>query len=76
MKKQYTVPAILLLYLTGIALYTYPGRNPQISWWQYGLTIGITFVCIIALSYLLKRKAKFREEMRRKREEEKKSRFS
>lgn len=72
MKKHYIIPAVLLVYLGGIAVYTYPERKPDISWMQYGLTIGITFVCIVILAYLLKRREVIREDNKRKREENKK----
>lgn len=69
MKKVYLVPALLLVYLTGIAIYAYPGHREDISWGQYVATICVTLVCILLLTYFLKKKKAFRDEARRRRKE-------
>ena len=58
LKKSTTVPLALFIYLVGMSIYFYPGRKPQVSWEQYGFTIGITLVCIILISYLYRRREK------------------
>lgn len=67
MKRSRILPLVLLVYLVGISIYSWPGRNPEISYLQYGLTIGITLVCIIALTFFLKKRDKFRDENRNNR---------
>ncbi len=68
MKRSRIIPLALLVYLIVISIYAYPGRNHKlnITWEQYGLTIGITLVCIIVLSYLLKKRDKTRDDMKKK----------
>ena len=58
MKKKHIVwPALLLIYLIVIAYFTYPGDdNPELSYTQYYVTIGIVAVVIVALSFFLKKK--------------------
>ncbi len=66
MKRSYLVPLALLVYLIGISIYAYPGRMPNITWTQYGLTIGITLVCIVILYFLLKKRDQMRDQRRKK----------
>ena len=63
LKKSTTVPLALLIYLIAISIYAYPGRKPDVSWGEYGFTIGITLVCIILISYLYRRRDKYRDQM-------------
>ena len=66
------MPVALLLYLAAMAIYAWPGRNPgsSLSYTNYWATIGVTLACIIALTYFLKKRDKFRNE-RKKNEENK-----
>ena len=66
------MPVALLLYLAAMAIYAWPGRNPgnSLSYANYWATIGVTLACIIALTYFLKKRDKFRNE-RKKSEENK-----
>ena len=66
------MPVALLLYLATMAIYAWPGRNPgnSLSYTNYWATIGVTLACIIALTYFLKKRDKFRNE-RKKNEENK-----
>ncbi len=68
MKRHKLVPLVLLIYLIVVGVFAWPGRNPDISYLQYGITIGVTVVCIVVLSYLLKK----RDETRKKNREGKK----
>ena len=61
LKRSRTIPLILLAYLIFMGFYAWPGRNPHVSFTQYWITMGVTFVCIIILSYTLKRRDEFRE---------------
>lgn len=69
-KRSIITPLALLIYLIAIAVYAYPGRNPDMSitWVQYGLTIGITLVCIIVLRILLIKRENAREKMKKEKE--------
>ncbi len=51
----------MLVYLAAMSIYGWPGRNHDVSYTQYWLTIAITFVCIIALSYFLKKRDEYRD---------------
>lgn len=66
MKRHKLVPLALLTYLVAISIYAWPGRNPEVSYWQYGITIGVTVVCIIVLSYLMKKREETRNQNRNK----------
>ena len=63
------MPIALLIYLAAMAIYAWPGRNPDasIGYANYWATIGVTFACIIALTYFLRKRDKFRNN-RKKRE--------
>jgi low affinity Fe/Cu permease len=67
-KRSTLTPLALLVYLVAIAVYAYPGRNPDmnITWLQYGLTIVITLVCIIVLRILLVKRENVREKIKKK----------
>ena len=67
MKRSVILPLILLIYLIGISIYAWPGRNPEISFMQYGITIAVTLIVIVILFFLLKRRDKLRENMKKKR---------
>ena len=56
------MPIALLLYLAAMAIYAWPGRNPgsSLSYTNYWATIGVTLACIIALTYFLRKRDKFR----------------
>ncbi|MDR3340261.1 MAG: hypothetical protein LBT25_09275 [Candidatus Symbiothrix sp.] len=58
MKKHITVPIALLIYLAAMAYFMHPSRHPggESDFVRYYITIGVTIVIIIALSYFLKRK--------------------
>ena len=66
MKRHKLVPLVLLIYLVAISVYAWPGRNPDITYWQYGITIAVTVVCIIVLSYLMKKREEARNKNRDK----------
>lgn len=56
-KKHIIIPAALLIYLGVMAYFTYPGtNNPELSLTQYWVTVGITLVIIIALTFFIKKK--------------------
>lgn len=67
MKRSNLLPLVLLIYLLGMAVYAWPERNSGITEIQYWSTIGITLVCIIALTYFLKRRDKFRDKDKKQR---------
>ncbi|MDH8701845.1 Mn2+/Fe2+ NRAMP family transporter [Dysgonomonadaceae bacterium PH5-43] len=58
MKKYHTLPLILLAYLIGMAIFTYPGRegNEELSFAQYYATVGVVVVVIIATYFFQKKK--------------------
>ena len=66
LKRSLVVPLALLIYLIGISIYAYPERNPEITWSQYWMTIGITLVCIVILKFLLAKRDKMREKLKKK----------
>ena len=59
-KRSIGVPAALFLYLIVMAVYTWPGRKPEVTYTQWIVTVAITFACIIALHFVLKKRDKFR----------------
>ena len=62
MKRHILLPIALLIYLAGMAYFFYPGRTDgSISFTQYYITIGVTLVVIVALSFFLKKKAENKE---------------
>ncbi len=65
-KRHIGVPAALLLYLIVIAIYSWPGRFPQVSYAQWGATIAITLCCIVALYFFLKKRGEFRNKKNEK----------
>ncbi len=66
LKRAIIMPVALLIYLAAIAIYAWPGRNPgSISYANYWAIIGVTLACIVALTYLLRKRDKIREENRK-----------
>ena len=62
MKKHFLLPIVLLIYLGAMAYFFYPGRTDgSIGFTQYYITIGVTLVVIVALSFFLKKKAENKE---------------
>ncbi len=63
-RRSVLMPIALLIYLAAMAVYAWPGRNPNstLSYTNYWATIGVTLACILALTYFLKRRDKFRNE--------------
>jgi hypothetical protein len=59
MKKHIALPLVLLIYLAFMAYTFYPGKNPELSYTQYYITVGVT----LALNYCI---AFFSEKERRK----------
>lgn len=57
LKRHIVIPLLLLIYLAVIAYFTHPSKNSELSYTQYYVTIGITLVILIALSFFLKKKA-------------------
>jgi len=66
MKRYILLPLALLVYLAVMAYFTYPGRNESLSYTQYYITIGITILILIALSFFLKKKDENRKKYNRK----------
>lgn len=58
MKKYILLPIALLIYLAFIAYFSYPGRSVDggVGYTQYYITIGVTVLIIIALSFFLRKK--------------------
>lgn len=67
-KKHIWLPLVLLVYLAFMTYYTYPGRHADegVGYTQYYLTLGITFVLIIALSFFLKKKEENKQKYKNK----------
>ncbi|MDR0427489.1 MAG: hypothetical protein LBH12_02675 [Dysgonamonadaceae bacterium] len=66
MKKHILVPIALLIYLGVMAYFFYPGKTDgSVSFTQYYITIGITAVIIVALSFFLKKKAENNEKYKK-----------
>ncbi len=59
-KRSIGVPAALLLYLIVMAVYSWPGRQPEVTYTQWIAVVAITFVCIVALHFVLEKRDKFR----------------
>jgi peptidoglycan biosynthesis protein MviN/MurJ (putative lipid II flippase) len=64
-KRSVLMPLALLIYLIFIAIYAYPGRNPEINvtWLQYAITAGVTLACIIVLRILMVKREKMRKKI-------------
>lgn len=56
MKKHIVIPLALLIYLIGIAYLTFPGRNPDLGYTQYYISLGVTLVVIIGVYLAFKKK--------------------
>lgn len=63
-KKYILIPLALLVYLGFMAYISYPGKNPELSYTQYYITIAITLVIIAILPYFLKRRDEFRNKIK------------
>ena len=67
-KKSVWMPLILFVYTTGMAVYFLP-RNTEISDMQKWATIGISYVIIALLWFVLRKKEQQMEEINRKLED-------
>lgn len=59
-KKSFWLPFILFLYTTGMAIYFLP-RNSEISNTEKWATIGVSYVIIVLLWWVLRKKEKLME---------------
>lgn len=59
-KKSFWLPFILFLYTTGMAVYFLP-RNTEISNTEKWVTIGVSYVIIVLLWWVLRKKEKLME---------------
>ena len=67
-KKSVWMPLILFIYTTGMAVYFLP-RNTEISDMHKWATIGISYVILALLSFVLRKKEQQMEEINRKLED-------
>lgn len=68
MKKSVWMPLILFIYTTGMAVYFLP-RNTQISDMEKWGTIGMSYVIIALLWFVLRKREKQMEKYNQKMEE-------
>lgn len=61
LKRSITTPAILLVYLVGMAIYAFPQYQESQNWLEYLGIIGATVGIIVLLYFTLRRREKFRE---------------
>lgn len=66
LKKSTWLTLALFIYVTAMAIYFLP-RNTEISGTEKYITLGVSYVIVLALWFVLKRKEKAQE--RRKEEE-------
>ncbi len=66
LKRSTTIPLILLIYLIGMSIYAWPGRNQGLSYIQYGATILVTLACIVFLWILFKKRDKMRDKNKKR----------
>lgn len=67
-KKSFWMPFILFLYTTGMAIYFLP-RNSEISETEKWATIGMSYVVIVLLWWVLRKKEKMLEKRNKEIEE-------
>ena len=68
MKKYNLIPGLLLIYLIAMAVFGWEKFAAEGKYLEYFGIIGITLIIIFVLRIVLKRKNKFREETRKRRE--------
>jgi LPXTG-motif cell wall-anchored protein len=60
-KKQFFLPAVLLVYLAIMAYISYPRYKASGNWGEYFAVIGISVALVVLLFFLLRRRQKFRD---------------
>ncbi|NLY23707.1 MAG: LPXTG cell wall anchor domain-containing protein [Bacteroidales bacterium] len=65
-KKHILFPAALLIYVTVLAVITYPRYRESGDWNEYYSVIGISLLLAVLLFFILKRKQKIREQFTKK----------
>lgn len=65
-KKQFLLPAVLLIYMAIMAYISYPRYKASGNWGEYFAVIGISVGVVVLLFFLQKRKQKFRDQFTRK----------
>lgn len=68
MKKYNLIPGLLLIYLIVMTVFGWEKFAAEEKYLEYFGIIGITLIIIFVLRIVLKRKNKFREETRKRRE--------
>lgn len=68
MKRYNLITGLLLIYLIAMAIYGWERFSSEGQYLEYFGIIGITLIIIFVLRIVLKRKNKFREETRKRRE--------
>jgi hypothetical protein len=65
-KKQFLLPAALLIYLGIMAYVSYPRYKESGNWSEYFTVTGISVLLVVLLFFLLRRKQQIRDRFARK----------
>lgn len=68
MKRSILIPGVLIIYLIVMAVIGWSHYSAEGRYWEYAGLIGATLVVIILLYFVLRRRDRMRQELRKQKE--------
>lgn len=75
MKRSIIIPGVLLIYLFVMAWLGWPHYSAEGKYWEFAGIIGITLIVILLLYFLLRRRDRLRQELRKQKDASGRRRF-
>ncbi|MEG1586150.1 MAG: hypothetical protein RR346_04680 [Bacteroidales bacterium] len=68
MKRSILIPAVLIIYLIVMAVIGWPNYAAEGNYWEYAGLLIATLIVIVLLYFVLRRRDRMRQELRKQKE--------